>query len=235
MLRRTQKLKHNKRFLRKLNRVLAYIYMPVFFSLLAYGIVYIMAYDLISIVKNTVSIIMADEVPDFNEDYESVFVPDSVDIEEKDGVETVKRSDVYIADYGEMYANVKCSKIALDAPVYKGDDDNILIKGIGQNFASSQPGFGRLVLLCGHNNTYFNALKNIVVGDIVEMETSYGTYKYKVTDLKVLEETDTNAYSYDVEKEQLVMYTCYPFDKLSRTQYRYFVYATLVSGPRFVD
>lgn len=227
--------RHRKRFARKLNRVMAYVYVPLLFSFLAYGIAYLMASDMVGMVVNTVKLIMADEAPDFNTEYNSVFVKNEVEIKEDDGVKTVKRSDVKIAEYGEMYAYVRCTRIALDAPIYKGDDDGILKKGIGQNFASSQPGFGRLVLLCGHNNTYFNALKNIAVDDIVEIETSYGTYQYKITETKVVNENDTSAYDFTIDREQLVLYTCYPFDMLSHTQYRYFVYAELISGPVFVD
>lgn len=233
--RRTLKLKHKKRFFRKLNRVLAYVYMPILFSVIAYGIVYLMASDIIHIVRNTVGLILSDEAPDFNRTYESVFIENHVEVSENNGEETVKKSDVPIYNYGEMYAYIKCGRIALNAPVYKGDNDTILMNGIGQNFASSQPGFGRLILLCGHNNTYFNALKNIKKEDIIEIETSYGTYRYQVSDMKILDKNDESAYDFSSKKEQLVLYTCYPFDMLSLTQYRYFVYASLISGPKFVD
>lgn len=230
-----QKKKHRNSFARKLNRVMAYVYMPLFFSFIAYGVAYLMTSDLISLAVNTVSLVLSDEVPVFEEEYKSVFVKNSVEVVEDDGKQKVSRKDVGIADYGDLYAYVRCTRLALDAPVYKGDDDNILKQGIGQNFASSQPGFGRMILLCGHNNTYFNALKNIELDDIVEIETSYGTYEYKVTDMKVVDENDSSAYSFDTDHELLVMYTCYPFDMLSRTQYRFFVYAELISGPEFVD
>lgn len=230
-----QKQRHKKGFAGKLNRVMAYMYMPLLFSFLAYGVVYIMASDMIGMAVHTVRLIMADEAPDFNPEYRSVFVKNAAGVTEENGVEKVKRSEVGIAEYGELYAYVRCTGIALDAPVYKGDNDDILKKGIGQNFASSQPGFGRLILLCGHNNTYFNALKNIGADDIVEIETSYGSYKYRVTETKVVNESDSTAYDFTMDREQLVMYTCYPFDMLSRTQYRFFVYADLISGPVFTD
>ena len=231
-------MKRKKRktsFARKLNRVMAYVYMPLFFSFIAYGVAYFMTSDLISMAVNTASLVLSDEVPVFEEEYKSVFVKNSVDVVEDDGIQKVKRSEVGVAEYGELYAYVRCTRLALDAPVYKGDDDKILKQGIGQNFASSQPGFGRLILLCGHNNTYFNALKNIELDDIVEIETSYGTYQYRVSDTKVVDEKDSSAYDFETDHELLVMYTCYPFDVLSRTQYRFFVYAELISGPEFID
>ncbi|MBQ3665660.1 MAG: class D sortase [Lachnospiraceae bacterium] len=227
--------KHKSRFAKKLNRVMAYIYMPLLFSLLAYGVTYLMASDVIDIAVNLVSLISADKAPDFTNENNSIFVKDSVEINDDDGVLTVKRADVGMADYGDLYAYVRCTRIALDAPVYYGDDDAILKKGVGQDFASSQPGFGRLIVLCAHNNMYFNALKNIEIGDIVEIETSYGTYSYEIKETKILNENDSSAFDFAIDHEQLVMYTCYPFDMLAHTPDRFFVYADLVSGPVFVD
>lgn len=214
---------------------MAYAYVPLLFSFLAYGVIYLLASDTIHFTVDAVKLIMSDSAPEFETENNSVFVEQSVEILEEDGNQTVKRADVGIADYGDMYAYVRCLRIALDAPVYKGDDIQILKHGVGQNFASGQPGFGKLVLLCGHNNTHFNALKNIAIDDIVEIETSYGIYKYKVNNTAVLEASDKKAYDFYVDHEQLVMYTCYPFDMLSSTPYRFFVYADLISGPKFVD
>lgn len=228
-------MKHKNRFVRKLNRVMAYIYVPLLFSVLAYGIIYFMASDTIHIAKNAIDLMVSDEAPNYDQTYQTELIQESIDILKEDGIEKVKRSDVPIYDYGELYAKIKCSKIALDAPVYKGDNDKILMNGVGQNFASFQPGFGGLVLLCGHNNTFFNGLKNIAEGDMIEIETNYGTYCYQVDEMKVLEENDKSAYDFSIGEEQLVLYTCYPFDMLSRTKYRYFVYASLVSGPILVD
>ena len=44
------------------------------------------------------------------------------------------------------------------------------------------PGYGGTILVAGHNNTYFNGLKNAQVGQRVEIRTSYGNYVYEITD-----------------------------------------------------
>ncbi len=235
MKKQKKKLKRRKSLIGQCNRILSYLYVPLLFSFFAYGILYFMTSDFLKMAVNTVSLFMSDKEPEFNSTNYSVFVRNAVEVVKDDGGLKVSRSDVGIAEYGEMYGYVRCMEIALDAPIYKGDDDEILKKGIGQNFAASQPGFGRLVLLCGHNNTYFNALKNIGVNHMIEIETSYGTYTYKVRETKILSENDNSAYDFNVENEQLVMYTCYPFDMLSHTQYRFFVYADFISGPIFVE
>ena len=61
--------------------------------------------------------------------------------------------------------------------------------------------------------------------------TEYGEYHYTVTGTRVATDTDTTAYDLDATEENLIMYTCYPFDALGYTPLRYFVYAKYVSGP----
>lgn len=64
----------------------------------------------------------------------------------------------------------------------------------------------------------------------VEIKTSYGNYIYEITDTAVKKATDRTAYDLSADYENLIMYTCYPFDALGLTTQRYFVYAKLVSG-----
>lgn len=217
----------------RINSTISYIYIPIIFSVAAIIIVAGIQYGNLRELKSFANSLENISEPQVNTSYSDAFTEKPSETEPEG--ETVDRSKVEIADYGVMYATISCEKIGLNAPVFKGDDDSLLNSGIGQNFASSQPGFGRLILLCGHNNSYFNALKNIDKKDIVLMTTDYGVYKYEVTDMRVLEENDESAYDFNAKEEQLVMYTCYPFETLSRTQYRYFVYATLIEGPKFVD
>ena len=88
------------------------------------------------------------------------------------------------------------------------------------------------MLVGGHNNSYFNGLKSVKVGNTITLKTNYGVYTYKVTKTAVLPATDKSAYDLKATQENLVLYTCYPFDMLGLTPNRYFVYADYVSGPR---
>ena len=116
-----------------------------------------------------------------------------------------------------------------------GSDNSILKLGAGQVTATYQPGFGSLIMIGAHNNTFFNCLKNIQTGTVITMETSYGTYTYQVNSTEVVDVTDKDAYDFFTDHEQLLLYTCYPFDMLASTDYRFMVHADLVSGPTIVD
>lgn len=223
---------HNHRKFRKINKIMAYVYMPLFFSILSYGIVYLMTSDMISLATGVTQLIMTESDPDFSVDYANTFNPGSVEISNDN---TVKRADVPQANYGDLYAYVKCQDIGLDCPVYMGSDNSILKLGAGQVTATYQPGFGSLIMIGAHNNTFFNCLKNIQTGTVITMETSYGTYTYQVNSTEVVDVTDKDAYDFFTDHEQLLLYTCYPFDTLSSTVYRYMVHADLISGPSVVD
>ncbi len=206
--------------------------MPLFFSILSYGIVYLMTSDMVSLATNVFQLIVTDSEPDFTINYSNTFNPGSVEISDEN---TVKRADVPTAKYGELYAYVKCDDIGLNCPVYMGDDNEILKMGAGQIPATYQPGFGELIMIGAHNNSFFNCLKNVQTGQTITMETSYGTYTYQVVSTEVVDVTGMDAYDFFTDHEQLLLYTCYPFDVLAHTNYRFMVHADLVSGPTFVD
>jgi sortase (surface protein transpeptidase) len=77
----------------------------------------------------------------------------------------------------------------------------------------------------------FNGLKNVSKGDVVKISTSYGNYKYTVTGTKLTTDEDKSAYDLNSKKENLILYTCYPFDSIGLTNKRFFVYAEKTSGP----
>lgn len=202
--------------------------MPLFFTLIGYGIVYVAALPIIDTISSYGSLIMSSDTPNFNnEELKSIF---EAPVNKVD-VASIPASEVQMPTSGTLYANISCEKIGLDAPLYFGDTNTILKNGVGQYTGSSIPGFGAPILLAAHNTTYFLPLQNIEVGDIVTITTSYGIYKYKITGTRIADKDDKSAYDLAQKKEQLIMYTCYPFNMLGTLQNRYFVYGDKISGP----
>lgn len=149
--------------------------------------------------------------------------------------ETVRLSELSDIGEGSLYGHLTCAAIGLDCPVYMGDSTSILRKGAGQIPATYLPGYGGLIMLGAHNNTYFHCLQYVNVDDIITLETSYGTYSYQVVSTEILDITGMSAYDFFTDHEQLLLYTCYPFDTLSHTDYRFMVHADLISGPSVVE
>jgi len=207
---------------------MAYIYMPLFFTIIGYGIVYVAVLPILDVISSYGSLIISSDAPNFdNDQLKSIF---EAPVNKEDRT-TIPASEVTMPTAGTLYAHISCSKAGLDAPIYFGDSDTILKNGVGQYTGSSIPGFGLPILLAGHNTTYFLPLQNIVVGDIVTITTNYGIYKYQITATKIVNKNLLSSFDLEQKKEQLIMYTCYPFNMLGTLQNRYFVYGDKISGP----
>lgn len=151
----------------------------------------------------------------------------------KDG-DSIPLSSITYPSEGDRYGHITISGTTVDAPVYYGDNSTILNQGVGtykDSYGVGIPGEGKTILLAGHNNTFFNDLQSIKEGAVVTIETYYGVYTYTVKLSGVYDYRDTTSYDFTRTDENLIMYTCYPFDALGFTPERYFVYASYTSGP----
>jgi sortase A len=236
---------------------MAYVYMPLLFTSLGYIVIYIAAVPVISMLQATGSMVIANEVPDFNRELKSIYnraSKEEVEVlsqvaagtvglgqgseapsEEAKVNNVISIKDIQFPEHGTHFANLSCERIELNAPVYWGDTNEVLKAGVGQYMGSFLPGFGRTILLSGHNTTYFKPLQLIEVGDVIAYNTNYGDFQYKVTDVQVLPSSDARDMQEDLlsnKQEELIMYTCYPFETLVGTkQDRLFVFADKISGP----
>lgn len=128
--------------------------------------------------------------------------------------------------FGDKYATLKISKIGINAPVYFGATDEILLKGVAHDSGSYFPGEGGTVIMCEHN--YMNNLRRLGElknGDIIEVKTSYGDFYYKLYKSQTVLETETEKLPIQKDEEILMIYTCYPFNNKGHTEYRYVIYA----------
>ncbi len=138
-----------------------------------------------------------------------------------------KRLDSY-PEYGTQYATIQIPKIDADLPVYFGDTLEILKKGVGHSSGSYFPGEGGSIIYMGHNSAkVFRRFSELELGDEITVKTSYGEYTYKIYDMQLIQETQTDMLPIQDEKEILMVYTCYPFKNIGYTTQRYVVYAEL--------
>ncbi len=96
-------------------------------------------------------------------------------------------------------------------PVFFGSDKKLLKKGAGMSFGSYFPGEGGCTIISAHVTRSFAQLESTPVGAIVNLETSYGPYAYRVEEVKTAKGTD-RWYMDAGQKSDLVLYTCYPRD-----------------------
>lgn len=134
------------------------------------------------------------------------------------------KSEIQVPSLGIHYGNIYCETINLEAPIYYGDSDSILLEGVGHYTASGLPGEGKPILIGGHDITYFAPLEWIKSGDVVIVTTNYGQFEYKVVSTLITDASDYNAYDLPLDREQLILYTCYPFGQVVGDRDRFFVY-----------
>lgn len=131
--------------------------------------------------------------------------------------------------YGSKYADIKIESINLDLPVYYGANYTILKSGIAHDEKSYFPGEGGSIILAGHNfKTFLANLPKAEIGDIITLETTYGTFKYEIYDTKIVKETDVDEVPIQKDKEILMIYTCWPINNIGHASQRYVVYASPV-------
>lgn len=147
------------------------------------------------------------------------------------GVEPVLNGNVLInyPTYGSKYATLKIPSIGLEQPVYYGANYTILKSGIAHDENSFFPGEGGSVILAGHNfSSFLGNLPKAQVGDIINLETTYGNFNYEIYDTQIVKETEVDKVPIQEEKEILMIYTCWPINNIGHASQRYVVYANLV-------
>ena len=63
------------------------------------------------------------------------------------------------------------------------------------------------------------------IDDIIEIETTYGTFEYKIYDQQVINELETDKVPIQTDEEKLMIYTCWPINNIGHAYQRYIVYA----------
>lgn len=211
------------------NSWIGFIMWPILYFLLSVVVVYITLLPLAKPILSTASLAFTKKVPDFDKEAADIYKEDAVVPETNDLIEVVSSE---IPTEGERFGQMTIKSAEIDVPVYFGDSDNELLKGVGTYTKTYLPGAGRTVLMTAHNNTFFHTLGNTKNGDLVSIKTNYGSYVYEITGSKIAKDTDKTAYDLEKKEENLILYTCYPFDMLGLTPDRYFVYAKYISGPK---
>lgn len=131
-------------------------------------------------------------------------------------------------EYGTQYATIEIDKIDVNLPVYFGDTLEILKKGVGHSSGSYFPGEGGSIIYMGHNSkNMFRRFSELQKGNEIKVTTSYGEYTYKIYDMQLIKETETDKLPIQRDKEILMIYTCYPFNNVGYATQRYVVYAEL--------
>lgn len=219
----------------KMKRLLAHIIVPVILCIIGYLVLFLVFKPYVETAAAAVSVFRAGNPGEIKARIQTIYDPNAPKAEVRTNPDPyIHAEDVDYPTSTDQYGRLTCEKIGLNAPVYWDDTNDILRKGVGQYMGTFPPGFGRMILLSGHNTTHFKPLKDIKVGDVVQFDTNYCEYEYEVDRVDVLNEKVLENWILDHlldEEEVLVMYTCYPFEfQAGRKTDRLTVFAHRISG-----
>ena len=124
-------------------------------------------------------------------------------------------------------AVLRIPSAAMEVPVLEGTTDLVLNRGAGHISGTAEPGASGNVVLAGHRDGFFRHLKNVAIGDRIEVAHGNETDVYRVDSMRVVDKHDLSAL-HSSDHDVLTLITCYPFFYLGAAPQRYIVRASLV-------
>jgi sortase A len=115
-------------------------------------------------------------------------------------------------------------KLNIQVPVYNGADEFNLNRGVARIKGTAVvDGPGNLGI-AGHRDGFFRALKDIAIGDNIELRTTQGQVNYSVASIKIVDPADVSVLA-PTTNSTMTLVTCYPFYYVGHAPKRYIVKA----------
>jgi len=126
---------------------------------------------------------------------------------------------------------LRVDKIHLEVPIFDGTDYITLNRGVGRIIGTAHLGQRGNLGIAGHRDGFFRGLKDVNVGDTVELETADGIQTYVIDEIKIVTPNDVSVLR-SSETPALTLVTCYPFYFIGNAPQRYIVHASLIGDPK---
>ena len=142
-----------------------------------------------------------------------------------------------ISTYKQMLAGhfepplalLRIGRIDLQAPVLDGTDDLTLNRGTGWISGTALPGEQGNIGIAGHRDSFFRGLKDLRIGDTLDLVTQDKKQTFVVDDMRVVSPDDVSVLK-PRAAPSLTLVTCYPFYFVGSAPQRYIVQASLVQS-----
>jgi sortase A len=126
-------------------------------------------------------------------------------------------------------AVLRIDKLKIEAPVFDGTDDLTLNRGVGRIIGTARPGGGPgNIGIAGHRDGFFRGLKDISVGDEVDLMMTTTSAAYVVDQIEIVNPDDVRVLQ-PRSVPSLTLVTCYPFYFVGDAPNRFIVHASLAS------
>ena len=121
---------------------------------------------------------------------------------------------------------LRIPKIHLEVPMFNGTEDAVLDSGVGRILGTSWPGGAGNIGVAGHRDGFFRGLKDIGVGDRVELLTEESAQTFVVNRIEIVDPSNVGVLQSGAIPS-ITLVTCYPFYFVGHAPQRYIVEGTL--------
>jgi sortase A len=125
-------------------------------------------------------------------------------------------------------AVLEIAKMRIRVPVFDGTDDLTLNRGVGRIIGTSAVGGAGNVGIAGHRDGFFRGLKDISVGDEVDLVTAAEKATYIVDQIEIVSPANVLVLQ-PRSAPSLTLVTCYPFYFVGDAPQRFIVHASIAS------
>ena len=126
---------------------------------------------------------------------------------------------------GPPVAVLSIEHLGIEVPVYDGTSEDVLNRGVGRIEGTARVDHEGNLGIAGHRDSFFRPLKDIEIGDMMELQTGDGIVTYAVSSIEIVEPEDVFVVAPTSERT-LTLVTCYPFYYVGHAPKRYIVKAT---------
>jgi sortase A len=126
-------------------------------------------------------------------------------------------------------ALLRIPSLDLLVPVFDGTSELVLNRGVGWIETTAMPGTDGNIGLAGHRDGFFRKLKDLQIGDTVEVQTVEASRRYRVTDVSIVEPTDVHVLA-PTGEPSVTLVTCYPFYYVGDAPQRFIVRGVIDQG-----
>lgn len=135
---------------------------------------------------------------------------ETIVVGDNEGIKDIEPLNQQVIVYEDTIGTLTIPDILLDnAPIKEGTELSILSSAIG-HFTNTSLYAGNVGLAShngGDNGDFFKNLNKVKVGSEIYYQTNYGTRRYVVKTIKVIQETDWS-YLESTENNRLTLITC---------------------------
>ena len=123
-------------------------------------------------------------------------------------------------------AILRIPKLRLEVPVFDGTEEWTLNRGAGRIIGTARLGEPGNTGIAAHRDGFFRGLKDIGLGDALELTTPRGTERYVVTQIQITTPEDVSVLR-PTDTASLTLVTCYPFYFVGSAPQRFIVHASI--------